>query len=97
MLPSVMVSVLPYRPFHVGPTPGAPSAVWQATQPLDWASDLPCAARACGPSAAAFAFAFAVAAPPPAGLAITVANVGCAASHLPKEASSSTTTWLRML
>ena len=53
VLPSARVSGLPYRPFQLGPTPRLPSTEWQATQPLDCASDCPAASAqpACRPAA----------------------------------------------
>ena len=84
-----MICVEPYKPFHVGPTPGLPFTEWQATQPLAWASVWPCSANAWPlPPAtpeAACTFAFWL-----------CSKVVCCASQRANDASSSTTTTPRM-
>src|SRR3954466_12489032 len=44
--PSANVTVLPYRPFHVGPSLRRPSGVWQFAQPRSLATCCPLEASA---------------------------------------------------
>ncbi|MNS97166.1 hypothetical protein D3C72_1314910 [compost metagenome] len=95
LLPSAKVSVLPYKPFHVGPTPGLPSMLWHAVQPLLCASARPFSTMPASPAAPGAAAA--IAAGGAAAFASAMAKVCCFASQASYAAGSSTTTMPRML